>query len=245
MVVSQACSFDMNWLSEDQKRQIKQLAAQTPEQEACGFVLPDGSVVAVKNSSPNPAEQFRIEANIVAQHADAVGCWHSHLVLDGFSVLDQIGIAADGAMPWAVYTLATDRFCECDPLAQAPYVGRPYVWGVWDCYSLVADWLAREQQIVLPEWERGQWGEWNTPGFRPFDEEWPKFCKRVSDPMPGDILLFNVGDHAGHTDHVGVMVGTRDFLHHPANKQSRQSRLGGHWLRRLNCAVRVKGPCSS
>jgi len=245
MVGFQVYSSDMNWLTEQQKEQIRKLAGTNPEEETCGFVMPDGSVIQVPNTAKNPKEEFRIEASTVAEYAEAVGCWHSHLEMERFSVRDQLAIHADGQMPWAVYTLSSNKFCECDPLSYAPYEGRPYVWGIWDCYSLICDWLERERDVRLPEWERGTWGEWDEPHFKPFDEEWSTWCRRVDEPRVGDILLFNVGSHHGHTDHVGVVTTNHYFLHHPASKLSCKSRLGSHWLRRVNSIVRPIELCSS
>lgn len=229
----------MNWLTLSQQNAIRQLAAATPEQESCGFVLHNAEVVQVPNSAPDPVHDFRIAASDYA-HWDKEGIrgvWHSHLELDGFSPVDQQVLAAD-TLPWAVYTLASDRFHQCDPTSVAPLVGRPFVYGIYDCYSLVSDKLS-ELGAIIPPWPRGAWGEWDTPGFTPFDEQWANFGQRVStDFRHGDVLFFNLGKHPGHTDHVGVVIEPGTFLHHPASRTSRLDRLSPWWLRHLNFAVR-------
>ena len=230
----------MNWLTIEQKRQVQQAAAAQPEREVCGFVLDNGLVVEVPNRAKDPALEFEISPTDYA-HWDEVGIkgvWHSHLELDAFSPLDQQVMAAD-TLPWAVYCLKTGNFTQADPEGLAPLEGRPFCFGVYDCYSLVSDKLA-ELGVQLPAWPRGRWGEWNTPEFMPFDEQWQHVGKPVTNGcyQAGDILLMNLGDHKGHTDHVGVFVDHRRFLHHPAEKLSRLQTFGKHWERYLNLVVR-------
>ena len=230
----------MNWLTIEQKRQVQQAAAAQPEREVCGFVLDNGLVVEVPNRAKDPVGEFEISPTDYA-HWDEVGIkgvWHSHLELDAFSPLDQQVMATD-TLPWAVYCLKTGNFTQADPAGIAPLEGRPFCFGVYDCYSLVSDKLA-ELGVQLPSWPRGRWGEWNTPEFQPFDEQWAHVGKPVTNGVyqAGDILLMNLGDHKGHTDHVGVFVDHRRFLHHPAEKLSRLQTFGKHWERYLNLVVR-------
>lgn len=236
----------MNWLTTRQQEAIRQLAAATPEREACGFVLANGSVVAVPNRAPDPTHQFEISpADYVSHEAHGIcGVWHSHRELEGFSPLDQQVIAAD-PMPWAIYCLASGQFVECDPGAPAPLVGRPFVYGIYDCYSLVSDMLL-ELGASMPPWPRGRYGEWNQPGFLPFDQA----AAQVGIPVPpgeqrrGDIVLLNLGDYSGHTDHIGVFMDHSRFLHHPAERLSRVDRFGSWWVRRLRLVVRPHALCS-
>lgn len=237
----------MEWLSAEQGAAIRRLASAHPERETCGFVLVDGAVVEVANVARDPVNQFEISpADYAACDTLGIaGCWHSHLHLPAFSPVDQQVLLAD-PMPWAIYCLATAEFVECNPNATAPLLGRPFVYGVYDCYSLVSDML-RDLAVVLPPWPRGCYGEWNQPGFLPFDQQ----AAAIGRPVPpgqqqrGDILLLNLGDHAGHTDHVGVFLDHQRFLHHPAERRSRVDRFGAWWERRLRLIVRPQELCHS
>ena len=229
----------MNWLTTAQKTAIRDFAVKCAEAETCGFVLKDGSVVQIANEAGDKRNAFVIGATTYAQYdEDILGVWHSHLDLAGFSQLDQQVMSSD-VLPWAVYCLGDDSFHECDPTTVAPFEGRPFVFGVYDCYSLITDYLKGEG-VTLPEWPRGSWGEWNTPNFSPFDDEWKNFGKLVTCGayQAGDMLLLNLGDYPNHTDHVGVFVNSKQFLHHPAQGVSRLQTFGGYWKRRLNWVVR-------
>lgn len=229
----------MNWLTAEQRIAIRDCAVKQPEEETCGFVLTDGSVVAVENEARDKANQFIIGPTCYAKYDETIaGVWHSHLELAGFSELDQQVLSSD-VLPWAVYCLSDDSFHECDPSTVAPFEGRPFVFGVYDCYSLITDYL-KEIGVSLPPWPRGNWGEWNTPNFSPFDDEWRNFGKLVtrSPYQAGDMVLFNLGDYPNHTDHVGVFINPKQFLHHPSQGVSRLQTFGGYWKRRVNWIVR-------
>ena len=229
----------MNWLTVEQKTAIRNFAVACVEEETCGFVLKDGSAIRVKNSAVDKANQFAIDAATYAKYdEDILGVWHSHLDLAGFSQLDQQVLSSD-ELPWAVYCLGDDSFHECDPTTVAPFEGRPFVFGIYDCYSLITDYL-KGLGVALPPWPRGNWGEWNTPSFSPFDDEWRNFGKLVTRTpyQAGDMVLFNLGDYPNHTDHVGVFINSKQFLHHPSQGVSRLQTFGGYWKRRVNWIVR-------
>ena len=236
----------MNWLSDNEKQAIRQFASQEYTEETCGFVLHDGQVLQVPNGADDRVNEFSISPELFAEHEEHIkGIWHTHLELAGFSQLDQQVISAD-VLPWAVYCLRNDSWHECDPTTVAPFQGRPFVFGCYDCYSLVSDKLAT-MGVTLPDWKRGRWGEWNTPQFNPFDLEWKNYGKPVMNRryQAGDILLMTLGDYPGHSDHVGVMTDHKHFLHHPSNGISRSATLGSYYERRLNWVVRPFSLCKS
>lgn len=236
----------MNWLTINQQQAIRRHATAIPEVETCGFVLRDGTVVQVPNYSPEPADHFVIDPEDYAAYEELgiAGIWHSHLTNPGFSPTDQNVLRADN-LPWAIYCLATDSFAQVNPSAPAPLLGRPFCYGIYDCYSLVCDYLS-ELGVAMPFWVRGSYGEWNTPEFVPFDEEHAGLGPVVDGEtyQPGDLLFMNLGDYKNHIDHIAVFNSSTTFIHHLADKTSRIDRFSSYWKPFVKCVIRPYQLCA-
>lgn len=230
----------MNWLTIDQQAAIRQLACASPEAETCGFVLTSGDVAQVPNTSSDPASYFSIAPEDYAAYEELgiAGVWHSHLSDPEFSPTDQNVLRADD-LPWAIYCLATDTFSQVNPGAPAPLLNRPFVYGVYDCYSLVCDYLS-ELGVNMPAWGRGPWGEWNKPDFVPFDNEARNQGPEVVDEIyqAGDLIFFNLGDYENHIDHIAVFNSPTTFIHHLSQKKSRIERFSSYWKAHVKCVIR-------
>ena len=119
--------------------------------------------------------------------------------------------------------------------AAAPYEGRPYVLGRYDCYTLVRDWMARErghEMEFLSDTPERLVNQWLSDGVfvrNPELENW----ERVSVPQAGDGILFSLSRHDEHTpsraNHCGVYLGGGRFLHHFANRASCIQDLDARW----------------
>lgn len=49
------------------------------EQEKCGIILLDGTLIDCENTHVSPTEGFRIPAKLLVQHEDDLyGTWHTH-----------------------------------------------------------------------------------------------------------------------------------------------------------------------
>ena len=129
----------------------------------------------------------------------------------------------------------------------APYEGRPYQLGRFDCYSLVRDWMARERGIAmapLTDSPARLANQMLTDGAfvtNPEIERW----ERVAVPQPGDGILFAMTQDDDHTpgmaNHAGVYLGDGRFLHHFANRLSCEADLDAVWKACVAAFMRWKG----
>lgn len=205
-------------------------------QEACGVITGDRRLLKCKNIASEPENNFEIDpADLInAENAGGIKCiLHSHTKNQkSFSSTDTRQIKAHG-VPWFLYVLPLGTEDYFDPNEELPLLGRPWRYGLTDCYSLVQDWFKREKQIGLADFPRGEVGEWEQPGWNAFLENiTSQGFKQISTNVPlqvGDFILMQI--YSPNPNHCGVIVDSEKnhLLHHLIDRLSEISVYGGYW----------------
>jgi proteasome lid subunit RPN8/RPN11 len=222
--------------------------------EACGLVVND-FYIACRNVAEDPENDFAIHPQ---DQLRAMKRGKIQMVIHSHpngpltpTQADMIGQMKMG-VPWAIVPLDEDRIGDLviwgDDEVIPPLIGRPFVHGVTDCYSVVRDAYRlgkdklAEQGIEWPLdpidigevprgdqwWAEGQdlYSKFRDFGFRPID---------FSEIRPGDAFLIKV--HSKVLNHAGVLIGNGLIVQHFPNRLS--SRVpAGLWARNADVWLR-------
>ena len=146
---------------------------------------------------------------------------HSHPVTPPFpSEADKLG-CEQSKLPWHIVNPKTEQWGYYEPCGyKPPLKGRPWVWGVTDCWSLVRDFYKEEKNIELLDYERPVTPqEFNdVPLFERYAE---RTGFKELDPNEtlknGDILLMSIMYNT--LTHVAIFLDG-DVLHHLTDRLS-------------------------
>ncbi|UCV26806.1 C40 family peptidase [Ferribacterium limneticum] len=223
-------------------------AQETPQREACGLVVvPYGHPIyrPCRNIAETDVEFVIHPADYLkAEREGIIAVVHSHLHGSPEpSMADLVGCEST-KLPWIIVALPSGAYKQIEPTDfKAPLIGRPFVPGVLDCFSLARDYYATIG-LDLPDFARdGAWWEHGEDLLTP-DNFWKAGFRVVTDGtlrMDDGIIMQN-----GITpvpNHVAVYLGDGLMLHHSGNALSCKTPYGGYWQKCTNFILRHESKC--
>ena len=225
-----------------QQAEIQKRAEAAHPVEACGFILNNGDIVECTNTSKEE-NAFTISAEETALHLDdATASWHSHIDYGTVSFAD-INASKALNLPYAIFNCAGTEHFYFDPSQSAGLLGRPWLYGGYDCYSAVRDWYSQEMGVAMGDYERLYEGEWVQRGFTHFEDNFAaEGFIRIPPSVPlerGDVFLMKIKNDDA-CNHVAVLEDpeANQIFQHLVGRKSEVMPYSGYF--RDNTAMIVR-----
>ena len=211
--------------------------------EACGVIVTvrkKALALPCRNVAADPKNYFVMDVEDYANAADrgpVVGIWHTHPNRTAApSEADLVGCENSG-VPWYILAINKDesgKFVFDGPTIthpsgfEMPYIGRPYVFGVMDCYSLVRDYYKREFGILLGDGPRIEfWWRGGKDLLKKGAHDQNLTVLIDEEPQNGDLFL--IITEGTVPNHVAIYIGDDMILHHCLNRLSKRDVYAGYW----------------
>lgn len=244
-------------LTDEIKAAIQAHAAECFPLECCGLIV-NNAYVPCRNIAKH-TDQFEIhpEDLVAAEDSGEIQAFvHSHPNASArASELDLLQIELH-QKPWVICAYPDIEFQVYEPCGyRAPLVGRNYIHGIQDCYSIVRDFYERELGINLIDFEREDaWWEHKESKSLYLDGFGEAGFIEVNDLQYGDVMLCRVGrtEHVNHaiiwlgdqtalkSEQTEACVGSSIILHHPYGRKSTREVFGHQWQERVVKVVRYE-----
>ena len=188
------------------------------------------------NLAETPDEHFVLGPEEYAEIEDKgeiVAVIHSHPKTNHEpSPADRVACEKSG-LPWHVVNPNTEKLGYCEPSGfELPYVGREFVHGIVDCYSLCRDFYKKEFDLNLRDYNRRD--EWWNKGENMYLDNFKNegFNEiEIDDLQFGDAFLMQLESPV--PNHAGIYIGENLVLHHVQGRLSSRDvyKLGGYYHR--------------
>ena len=152
---------------------------------------------------------------------EITGIVHSHPVTPPTPSQADLISCENSNLPWHIVNPKTEQWGYCEPSGyKAPLLGREWVWGITDCWSLVVDWYKEEKNIELLDYQRPAKVE-DFLADPVFEKYLPSRGFRLLTPneelINGDVLAMSIFGQG--LNHVAIFLDG-DVLHHLADRLS-------------------------
>lgn len=231
-------------LTEALETEILEHAQAEDPRECCGLI----AVVKgrrryfpCQNIAATPDEHFVLSGEDYAQVEDQgeiVAVVHSHPISNPApSQADCVACQKSG-LPWIIVNPKTEAWGHCKPDGfELPYVGREFVFGVVDCYTLCRDWYCKEFGLQLNDYERRDlfWERGENLYVDNFHRE--RFRKISFEELQyGDALLMQLGSKL--PNHAAIYIDDQQILHHIQGRLSSRDVLGSYYIKNTAMVLR-------
>lgn len=193
--------------------------------ESVGVVY-NGCYIGITNVHPEPETDFKVDpkqySELFVQYGPPQAVIHSHPQGEHYpSKEDQFSQMAAN-VPYGLIVLGGPREVKNvlfwgDDIPMAPAIGRPFVYGIYDCWATVRDAYYRDFGVHLNNYARNEdlldpkkpdnyfMDYWPDAGFEQID---------FAELRLGDVCLSRIFRQS-KVNHCGYYLGDGTVIHHP------------------------------
>lgn len=212
--------------------------------EACAFLVNvrGKEILKIVQNQAKDLNDFLISPRDLMDAEDLgqiIGVVHSHVNKKPIPSEADIYSCEKSGVEWHILSVPSGEWNSISPSGKKiGLLGRPYVFGVFDCYSLIRDYFKTKLSINLPEFERVP--DFWKHGRNDMIDNYEKagFYQVFEDPKPNDVILFMISSHV--VNHCGVYLGNNRFIHHAQGRLSTEEIFGGFYQKNAFAVLRFK-----
>jgi hypothetical protein len=132
----------------------------------------------------------------------------------------------------------SEVFIPNEYFENADYEGRPFLHGLFDCYTLIRDYYKKEFNIFLPTNIQRNW-EWWSQGENLYVDNAKNYgFEETTDIKKHDILIMKIGSPV--PNHGAIYLGDNKILHHTAGRFSTIQTLTNSYKQKIAVIYRNK-----
>lgn len=216
------------------KKQVRDLCLKNPNEEICGLIIFTEKGLEIEKCKNDSSQKFgSFQLNVkdylkCSLKGEIIGVFHGHPQgSTNLSELDKINLNGHN-LKFLIYSIKEDSFMEHEPSDyQSPYIGREFIWGKQDCFSLISDYYKKELNINLKNYLidrnskifekvggfefKNHENEYNKHGFTKICNEITENTKLIKNDL---LIIKNDKNIAGHA---AIYLDGGKILHQPRN----------------------------
>lgn len=231
-------------MNRDSRQSAVAHALREHPKEACGlFVRVDGITIyhPCTNLATEADEHFILDPHDYAnadELGEIIGVFHSHPNASPEPSQTDIDNAEISGLPWYIVSTPNLQWAYTEPKGlTTDLVGRPFVYGKTDCYTLIRDYFRIEHKLVMNNYDSND--DWWQKGENYYAEnfEFEGFKEiPLADLREGDVLLMKVMSPV--SNHAALYLGYNTILHHLYGRLSCREAYGSFWRKVTTHALR-------
>ncbi|MFO1417232.1 MAG: C40 family peptidase [Methylotetracoccus sp.] len=209
-------------------------AAREYPREACGLVVLGHGYVPCRNIALKQTQFVMAPEDWLAaeRRGKILAVVHSHPDAAPEPSPADLAACEASALPWLIVSWPGREWREIGPEGRAiPLQNRSYVFGVFDCFTLVRDYFRQELGIALPPLHyEERWYKIGKNYIAALYKEWGFRAIAPEQLTRNDVIATSI-DNSPVPNHLAIYLGGNQILHQRLGRLSGVEMYGDFWQR--------------